>query len=72
MKIVHALKLATDAASREELPGEERAAILALTDFVRQVRAARPAIRRLADLVDPETHLNQQALFDEPSEQEKE
>jgi hypothetical protein len=70
MKIAHAIRVAenlTLAMGRIGMGAEEILAVQALVQFAKQVRAARPAIRQLANVVDPETHLNQQVLFEEPA-----
>jgi hypothetical protein len=75
MKIAHAIRVAEGLVgtgpARGQLVGpldaEQILAVQALVHFAKQVRAARPAIRQLANVVDPETHSNQQVLFEEPA-----
>ena len=74
VKITHAVKVAERLLApgpNRPLLAEEVVAIQVLVRLVKGVLAARSQIRRLADLVDPGTHLNQQAMFDEPANTEK-
>jgi hypothetical protein len=59
------LERAIEVAKAADLKGEEKIAVHVLVQLAKRVVATRRAIRALATAVDPETDLNQDALFEE-------
>lgn len=57
MRIDHAVRVVESMVA--DAKGEQAIALGVLVSFAKKVRRSRKAIRQLAQVVDPETHMNQ-------------